>query len=79
MWYQKTIQLKARSRGFHLITDEIEQQIEDFDERLNLYRERLEKEWADLETVLSQLQAESEFLESQLGQISSNTVSILGN
>jgi len=27
MWYQKTIQLKARSRGFHLITDEIEQQI----------------------------------------------------
>ncbi|ELR63386.1 hypothetical protein C942_03828 [Photobacterium marinum] len=27
MWFQKTIQLKPRSRGFHLITDEIEQQI----------------------------------------------------
>ncbi|CAH8227373.1 secondary thiamine-phosphate synthase enzyme YjbQ [Vibrio aestuarianus] len=27
MWYQKTIQLSARKRGFHLITDEIEQQI----------------------------------------------------
>lgn len=27
MWSQKTIQLKARKRGFHLITDEIEQQI----------------------------------------------------
>lgn len=24
MWYQQTIQLRARSRGFHLITDEIE-------------------------------------------------------
>ncbi len=27
MWAQKTLQLKARSRGFHLITDEIEQQL----------------------------------------------------
>ncbi|UUM30873.1 secondary thiamine-phosphate synthase enzyme YjbQ [Vibrio japonicus] len=27
MWSQKTIQLKAKTRGFHLITDEIEQQI----------------------------------------------------
>lgn len=27
MWFQKTIQLKPRRRGFHLITDEIEQQI----------------------------------------------------
>ena len=27
MWYQKTIQLRPRARGFHLITDEIEQQI----------------------------------------------------
>ncbi|MGR5149847.1 secondary thiamine-phosphate synthase enzyme YjbQ [Photobacterium alginatilyticum] len=26
MWFQKTIQLKPRRRGFHLITDEIEQQ-----------------------------------------------------
>lgn len=24
MWFQKTIQLVARSRGFHLVTDEIE-------------------------------------------------------
>lgn len=27
MWYQKTIQLRPRARGFHLITGEIEQQI----------------------------------------------------
>ncbi len=27
MWFQKTIQIKPRRRGFHLITDEIEQQI----------------------------------------------------
>ena len=27
MWLQKTIQLKPRHRGFHLITDEIQQQI----------------------------------------------------
>ncbi len=27
MWKQKSIQLRARSRGFHLVTDEIEQQI----------------------------------------------------
>lgn len=27
MWAQKTLQLKARSRGFHLVTDEIEQQL----------------------------------------------------
>ncbi len=27
MWKQKSIQLRARSRGFHLITDEIEQQL----------------------------------------------------
>ncbi|MFN3018946.1 secondary thiamine-phosphate synthase enzyme YjbQ [Vibrio coralliilyticus] len=27
MWAQKSIQLSARKRGFHLITDEIEQQI----------------------------------------------------
>ncbi|MEZ8826842.1 secondary thiamine-phosphate synthase enzyme YjbQ [Vibrio amylolyticus] len=27
MWFQKNIQLSARERGFHLITDEIEQQI----------------------------------------------------
>ncbi|KJY92161.1 MULTISPECIES: secondary thiamine-phosphate synthase enzyme YjbQ [Vibrio] len=27
MWAQKRIQLSARKRGFHLITDEIEQQI----------------------------------------------------
>lgn len=26
-WYQKTIRLRARSRGFHLITREIEEQI----------------------------------------------------
>lgn len=25
MWYQHTIQLRARQRGFHLVTDEIEQ------------------------------------------------------
>ena len=29
MWIQKTIHLNARKRGFHLITDEIEQQIND--------------------------------------------------
>lgn len=27
MWYQKTIQLNPRQRGFHLITDEIEQHL----------------------------------------------------
>jgi secondary thiamine-phosphate synthase enzyme len=27
MWFQKSIQLDARKRGFHLITDEIEQQL----------------------------------------------------
>ncbi|KAB0302340.1 YjbQ family protein [Vibrio fortis] len=27
MWFQKTIHLNARKRGFHLITDEIEQHI----------------------------------------------------
>ncbi len=27
MWKQKSIQLRARSRGFHLVTDEIEQQL----------------------------------------------------
>lgn len=27
MWFQKSIQLGARKRGFHLITDEIEQQL----------------------------------------------------
>ncbi|MGF1753066.1 secondary thiamine-phosphate synthase enzyme YjbQ [Vibrio makurazakiensis] len=31
MWIQKTIHLKARKRGFHLITDEIEQQIHNMD------------------------------------------------
>lgn len=29
MWIQKTLRLKARQRGFHLISDEIEQQIGD--------------------------------------------------
>jgi len=28
MWFQKTIHLNAQNRGFHLITDEIEQQLE---------------------------------------------------
>ncbi|MFH4483896.1 secondary thiamine-phosphate synthase enzyme YjbQ [Vibrio diabolicus] len=32
MWAQKTLQLKARSRGFHLITDEIEQQLPQINE-----------------------------------------------
>ncbi len=27
MWFQKQLQLKARKRGFHLITEEIEQQL----------------------------------------------------
>jgi secondary thiamine-phosphate synthase enzyme len=27
MWVQRTTQLKARKRGFHLITDEIQQQV----------------------------------------------------
>ncbi|OEF05773.1 secondary thiamine-phosphate synthase enzyme YjbQ [Vibrio genomosp. F10] len=27
MWFQKNIQLSAKKKGFHLITDEIEQQI----------------------------------------------------
>ena len=27
MWSQQTIRLTARARGFHLITDEIEQQL----------------------------------------------------
>lgn len=29
MWFQKTIHLNARKRGFHLISDEIEQHIND--------------------------------------------------
>ncbi|MFV8463008.1 secondary thiamine-phosphate synthase enzyme YjbQ [Vibrio campbellii] len=29
MWIQKTIHLNAQKRGFHLITDEIEQQIQE--------------------------------------------------
>ena len=29
MWFQKTIHLNARKRGFHLMTDEIEQHIND--------------------------------------------------
>ncbi|PSW10479.1 YjbQ family protein [Photobacterium sanctipauli] len=32
MWYQKTIQLRARQRGFHLVSDEIEQQIPELDQ-----------------------------------------------
>ena len=27
MWFQKQLQLKARKRGFHLVTDEVEQQL----------------------------------------------------
>ncbi len=27
MWTQKTLKMSARKRGFHLITDEIEQQL----------------------------------------------------
>ena len=29
MWFQKAVSLKPRSRGFHLITDEIEAQLSD--------------------------------------------------
>ncbi|CAM3966023.1 secondary thiamine-phosphate synthase enzyme YjbQ [Vreelandella rituensis] len=29
MWHQQTITLRARSRGFHLVTDEIEQALPD--------------------------------------------------
>lgn len=32
MWIQKTITLKARSRGFHLITDELLQQVPELKE-----------------------------------------------
>ncbi|PFG55169.1 secondary thiamine-phosphate synthase enzyme [Vibrio sp. ES.051] len=32
MWTQKTLQLKAKPRGFHLITDEIEQQLPQLNE-----------------------------------------------
>lgn len=29
MWYQKTLTLSAKSRGFHLVTDEILNQLAD--------------------------------------------------
>jgi len=29
MWYQKQISLKAKSRGFHLVTDEIQSQLDE--------------------------------------------------
>lgn len=35
MWHQHTIQLRPRARGFHLITDEIEQQLPQI-KRLNV-------------------------------------------
>lgn len=35
MWYQQTLTLRARSRGFHLVTDEVLGQIRDLS-RINV-------------------------------------------
>ncbi len=39
MWIQKEIQLQARSRGFHIITDEILQQLPEL-ESINALNQR---------------------------------------
>jgi flagellar hook-associated protein 2 len=67
-----------KTEGLEKEVENIKSYIEDFDERLMLRRERLEKMWADLETTLSQLQSQGDFLSTQLEQISSNMSYIVG-
>lgn len=37
MWYQKTLTLSAKSRGFHLVTDEILHQLADMPRVTSVY------------------------------------------
>ncbi len=71
--------IARKTGGLQKEVENIKQQIADFDERLELRRQRLLQMWIDLETVLSQLQSQNEFLTSQLQQISANTSYMLGN
>ena len=64
--------LAYKTRALEAQIDGIKEYIEDFDERLMLRRERLVEKWTALEMALSQFQAQSDFLTSQLAQISSN-------
>lgn len=71
--------IARKTKGLQNEVDGIKEQIKDFDERLELRRQRLIEQWAELETVLAQLQSENSFLTTQLDQISANTAAILGN
>ncbi len=69
----------AKTKGLQKQIDDIKKYVKDFDERLIVRRDRLFEKWAQLEVVLSQLQAEGDFLESQLAGIAANTNSMTGN
>ncbi len=70
--------IARKTTGLQRQVDDIKQQIDAFDERLALRRETLEKKWADLETLLAQLNQEQSYLETQLQNISANFSQILG-
>ncbi len=71
--------IARKTNGLKGQVDNIAQRVKEFDERLALRRESLILKWAELETVLSQLQTEQGFLESQLANIDSNWSQIRGN
>ena len=71
--------IARKTSGLQGQVDNITQRVKEFDERLALRRESLVKKWAELESVLSQLQTEQGFLESQLANIESNWAQIKRN
>jgi flagellar hook-associated protein 2 len=70
--------IARKTSGLQQQVDDIKQQVKAFDDRLAYRRETLEKKWANLETLLSQLNQEKSYLDTQLQNISSNLSQMTG-
>lgn len=63
MWYQKTLTLSAKSRGFHLVTDEILNQLADMPRvNIGLLHLLLQHTSASLTLNDTALQKQSKFI-----------------
>ena len=65
--------IAGRTRGLQAQLDDLKKQIEDQEGRLEVRRISLFERFTELEVLLNQFQTQSQFLDQQLAQLSSNT------
>lgn len=71
--------IARRTKALQNQVTDIEERVTDLQEQIELKRQRLMGEFTDLESLLSELDAQSSFLEAQLANITSNWNTIFKN